>query len=107
MGEEWKDHLEQVDDALFRISQHGEMNADAMLVADAAHLAANSDDRSPGQLVNTAMLPGVVGEAWAMADFHYGYGFPIGGVVATDVDGEGVTRRSWFRHQLRSPSMCH
>ncbi len=90
MSEEWKDHLEQVDDALFRIARHGEMKADAMLVADAAHWAANSDDRSPGQLVNTAMLPGVVGEAWAMADFHYGYGFPIGGVVATDIDGDGV-----------------
>ena len=74
MDGEWKQHLEQVDEALFRINRHGAMKADAMLVTDAAHLAANSDDRSPGQLVNTAMLPGVVGEAWAMADWHFGYG---------------------------------
>ena len=25
-----------------------------------------------------------------MADFHFGYGFPIGGVVATDIDNGGV-----------------
>jgi tRNA-splicing ligase RtcB (3'-phosphate/5'-hydroxy nucleic acid ligase) len=83
---EWKNHLEQVEDALFRINQHGSMNADAMLVADAAHIAASTDDRSPGQLVNAASLPGVIGNAWAMADWHFGYGFPIGGVVATDLN---------------------
>ena len=46
----------------------------------------HADDRGPEQLVNTAALPGIVGEAWAMADWHYGYGFPIGGVVATDTE---------------------
>ncbi len=86
MEGDWKKHLEQIDESLFRINRHGPMNTDAMLVADSNHLAANSDDRSPSQLVNTASLPGIVGEAWAMADWHYGYGFPIGGVVATDID---------------------
>ena len=86
MSLEWKQHLEQVDDAKFRIRAHGSMRVDAMLVADKAHLDANGDDRSPAQLVNTASLPGIVGEAWAMADWHYGYGFPIGGVVATDLE---------------------
>ena len=62
------------------------MLVDARMVTDAAHMQMHSDDRGPEQLVNTATLPGVVGEAWAMADWHYGYGFPIGGVVATDVD---------------------
>lgn len=86
MSDDWKRHLEQVGDAKFRIRAHGSMRADAMLVADQAHLDANPDDRSPAQLVNTASLPGIVGEAWAMADWHYGYGFPIGGVVATDLE---------------------
>ncbi|MDP6378264.1 MAG: RtcB family protein [Candidatus Thalassarchaeaceae archaeon] len=86
MSLEWKQHLEQVDDAKFRIRAHGSMRVDAMLVADQAHLDTNGDDRSPAQLVNTASLPGIVGEAWAMADWHYGYGFPIGGVVATDLE---------------------
>ena len=33
--------------------------------------------------MNATELPGVVGTAWGMADWHYGYGLPIGGVVAT------------------------
>jgi len=34
--------------------------------------------------VNVAMLPGIVGPSLAMPDIHQGYGFPIGGVAATD-----------------------
>jgi len=40
-------------------------------------------DDSFKQLVNTATLPGIVKYALAMPDVHQGYGFPIGGVVAT------------------------
>ncbi len=39
-------------------------------------------DRSVGQLMNVAMLPGIVCYAMAMPDIHQGYGFPIGGVAA-------------------------
>ena len=69
-----------------RIAKHGSMLTDALLIADAEHMAGHTDDRSPEQLCNTAGIPGIVGEAWAMADWHFGYGFPIGGVVATDVN---------------------
>tara|TARA_Y100001970_G_scaffold171118_1_gene209180 strand:- start:8234 stop:9634 length:1401 start_codon:yes stop_codon:yes gene_type:complete len=62
------------------------MLTDAILVANESQIGDGVDDRSPSQLVNTAAMPGIVGEAWAMADWHFGYGFPIGGVVATDVD---------------------
>ncbi len=44
-------------------------------------------DRSIEQLVNVAMLPGIVKYAMAMPDMHQGYGFPIGGVAAFDYDG--------------------
>jgi len=40
-------------------------------------------------LANVACLPGIVGPAMAMPDCHYGYGFPIGGVAATDAE-DGV-----------------
>jgi len=86
MGAEWRDHIVDEGDGTVRIKAHGDMLVDARMVTDAAHMQLHSDDRGPEQLVNTAMLPGVVGEAWAMADWHYGYGFPIGGVVATDVN---------------------
>jgi tRNA-splicing ligase RtcB len=82
----WQDHLVTESDGLMRIKRHGKMAVDAMLVADEQHLAQSSDDRSLNQLVNIASMPGVVGEAWAMADWHFGYGFPIGGVLATDTE---------------------
>ena len=41
------------------------------------------------QSTNVATLPGVVDKVGVMPDAHYGYGFPIGGVAAMDID-EGV-----------------
>lgn len=86
MGEEWRNHLVDEGDGTMRIKAHGRMKVDARLVTDRAHLDKHADDRGPEQLVNAAALPGIVGEAWAMADWHYGYGLPIGGVIATDTE---------------------
>jgi tRNA-splicing ligase RtcB (3'-phosphate/5'-hydroxy nucleic acid ligase) len=47
-------------------------------------------DRAVDQVANVATLPGIVGASYAMPDIHWGYGFPIGGVAATDVDAGGV-----------------
>jgi tRNA-splicing ligase RtcB len=66
-----------------------DMRVPARLYADEALLEAALTDRSLEQLVNTATLPGIVKYAIAMPDIHQGYGFPIGGVVATRVP-EGV-----------------
>jgi tRNA-splicing ligase RtcB (3'-phosphate/5'-hydroxy nucleic acid ligase) len=38
------------------------------------------------QVTNVACLPGIVRYSYAMADAHWGYGFPIGGVAAFDVE---------------------
>lgn len=40
-------------------------------------------DRSLEQLIQVAMLPGLLDSAIVMPDAHEGYGFPIGGVAAT------------------------
>ncbi len=40
--------------------------------------------------VAVATLPGIVRAAFAIPDVRWGYGFPIGGVAATDIDGGGV-----------------
>ena len=85
-GEECQKHIAVESDGVMRIQKHGSMNVDAMIVSSPEHLAKSSDERSISQLVNIASMPGVVGEAWAMADWHFGYGFPIGGVLATDVN---------------------
>ncbi len=47
-------------------------------------------DRAAEQVANVATLPGIVGASLAMPDLHWGYGFPIGGVAATDPASEGV-----------------
>lgn len=48
------------------------------------------EDKAVEQIANVATLPGIVRAAIAMPDIHWGYGFPIGGVAATDVDAGGV-----------------
>lgn len=47
-------------------------------------------DASLEQVANVACLPGIVKYAMAMPDIHWGYGFPIGGVAATDPEDGGV-----------------
>jgi tRNA-splicing ligase RtcB len=65
------------------------MRVPARIYADETILEASLRDKSLIQLVNTATLPGIVGYALSMPDIHQGYGFPIGGVVATRVE-DGV-----------------
>jgi tRNA-splicing ligase RtcB len=48
------------------------------------------EDHAADQVANVATLPGIVGASLAMPDLHWGYGFPIGGVAATDPGSDGV-----------------
>jgi tRNA-splicing ligase RtcB len=77
--------FKKIEPYLFEIpvSFRAGMRVPARFYADDELAAAMSGDRSLDQLVNTAGLPGVVGHVLAMPDMHQGYGFPIGGVVAT------------------------
>ncbi len=52
-------------------------------------LVQEMDDGVFEQITNVATLPGIVGYAYCMPDGHWGYGFPIGGAAAMDVE-EGV-----------------
>ena len=61
------------------------MRTDALIYADEALLKQILTDLSLEQAINVAFLPGIVGRSLAMPDIHQGYGFPIGGVAATDV----------------------
>jgi tRNA-splicing ligase RtcB len=47
------------------------------------------NDQSLVQVCNVATMPGIVGFSLAMPDMHWGYGFPIGGVAAFDIE-DGV-----------------
>jgi tRNA-splicing ligase RtcB len=66
-------------------SHRADMRVPARFFADEELVRGLAGDRSLEQLVNTATLPGVVRHVLAMPDIHQGYGFPIGGVVATEL----------------------
>jgi tRNA-splicing ligase RtcB len=78
--------LRQLDETLWEIPARAreDMRVPARVFADSELLGAIRGDRSLGQLQNVATLPGVVGAALAMPDIHQGYGFPVGGVAATE-----------------------
>lgn len=81
--------LRRLDDTLWEIPQADDMRVPARVFADEELLDAIRDDRSLEQLANVACLPGIVEAALAMPDVHQGYGFPVGGVAATQ-GPEGV-----------------
>lgn len=84
--------LEQVDPNRWRIprSYKRGMLVDGLIYANAGLIDAIRGDQSPEQVANVACLPGIVGYSLAMPDIHWGYGFCIGGVCATDPDNGGV-----------------
>ena len=92
----WNGPLNKIDDFRYEIpsSYKGEhnnlkMQTSAVIYADESMIPSIIADNAPEQTANCTVLPGIVGKALAMPDIHWGYGFPIGGVVATDAE-EGV-----------------
>lgn len=81
-----KNAFTQLDEYLWEIPSdfRSDMRVAARLVGDRELFETAFRDRTADQLVNSTALPGIVKYAIAMPDFHQGYGFPIGGVVATD-----------------------
>ena len=88
----WRGKLERVDDFRWRIprSYQPAMRVPGLIFADEKLLAAITHDQSLQQVANVAHLPGIVHASLAMPDIHWGYGFPIGGVAATDPKADGV-----------------
>jgi tRNA-splicing ligase RtcB (3'-phosphate/5'-hydroxy nucleic acid ligase) len=66
------------------------MRVPGMLIGSERLVWRALEDGALGQVVNVATLPGIIGASFAMPDVHWGYGFPIGGVAATDVAAGGV-----------------
>src|SRR5512140_956698 len=66
-------------------SYRDDMRVPVRLFATRKLLEQIIDDRSLEQAVNAATLPGLVGSVVVMPDMHQGYGFPIGGVAATEL----------------------
>ncbi len=85
--------LERLDAYRWRIprDERRGMRVEGIVYADDRLMASLRDDPALQQVANVASLPGIVGASLAMPDVHWGYGFPVGGVAATAVDGGVVS----------------
>lgn len=88
----WQGPIEKIDDFRWRIPQSYKpgMRVPGIIFADEKLLRGIRADKALEQVANVAFLPGIVKASLAMPDIHWGFGFPIGGVAATDVDNAGV-----------------
>ena len=82
--------LERTSDYAWTVPRSGDMRVPGVVFASESLMVKAREDRAVDQVANVAHLPGIVGASYAMPDIHWGYGFPIGGVAATDVDDGGV-----------------
>jgi len=92
MGGTFKGKLEPIDENRWRIPQGSQpgMRVDGIIYASQPLLEEVRQGGGAEQVANVATLPGIVGASLAMPDIHWGYGFCIGGVAATDVEEGGV-----------------
>jgi tRNA-splicing ligase RtcB len=81
--------LNKTGDNIWEIPRQGEMRVPAVIYASARLIEDIRRDQALVQARNVACLPGIVRSSYVMPDAHQGYGFPIGGVAAFDVD-EGI-----------------
>ena len=84
--------LERIDECCWRlpISYKSGMKVEGRIFADDRLIEQIRGDQAPEQVANVAFLPGIQEASMAMPDIHWGYGFCIGGVCATDPDEGGV-----------------
>ena len=78
-----KEKLRKISPFKWEIPKHGKMRVPGIIYAS-EEIMETVEDGALQQVANAATLPGIVKASMAMPDIHYGYGLPIGGVIATD-----------------------
>ncbi|MFA6501489.1 MAG: RtcB family protein, partial [Parachlamydiales bacterium] len=78
--------LKKIGPCQFLLPQEGNMRVPGLIIAKEELLEVIKEDKSLDQIKNVASLKGIIGHSIAMPDVHWGYGFPIGGVAAMDVE---------------------
>ena len=86
-----KIEIERVEPYVWEIPKRGEMRVPGRVYASDEMMEDIRSDESLEQVRNVACLPGIVGASLAMPDIHWGYGFPIGGVAATDAGSGAIS----------------
>jgi tRNA-splicing ligase RtcB len=84
--------IERIGECQWRIPRdyRKDMRVDGIVFANDELMATIRHDQALEQVANVATLPGIVRGSLAMPDIHWGYGFCIGGVAATDPEQGGV-----------------
>jgi len=78
--------LKKINDYTWEIPKTGEMKVPTVIYTSSKLLEGVKRDRTLQQARNVACLTGIQKTAYVMPDAHQGYGFPIGGVAAFDLD---------------------
>ena len=78
--------LKKISKNTYELPKTGNMNVPGIVYASEKLLNAIKKDKTLEQVKNVAMLPGILKASIALSDAHQGYGFPIGGVAAFDMD---------------------
>lgn len=81
--------LIRISEFIWEIPKSGEMKVPARIYASEKLIELAKRDQTLQQARNVACLPGIQRMSYVMPDAHQGYGFPIGGVAAFDLD-EGI-----------------
>lgn len=76
--------LKKIKDATYILPKTGAMKVPGLVIGTEELFKECDIDKPLEQVRNVATLPGIVSYSIAMPDIHWGYGFPIGGVAATD-----------------------
>lgn len=79
-------NLKKIKPATYLLPQEGGMLVPGLIIANETLLNQEEMEKPLDQVRCVAYLPGIVGYSIAMPDIHWGYGFPIGGVAATDAE---------------------
>lgn len=92
MSKDFAGKIEQLDENRWRIPRESVsgMRVDGIIYSSEDLIKEVLSGGGPTQVANVATLPGIVGASLAMPDIHWGYGFCIGGVAATDIEAGGV-----------------
>jgi tRNA-splicing ligase RtcB (3'-phosphate/5'-hydroxy nucleic acid ligase) len=83
--------VRKISDFIFQVEKNESkgMKVPVTIYANDNLISKMITDRTIDQATNVATLPGVIKHVVVLPDGHEGYGFPVGGVAATDLE-EGV-----------------
>lgn len=81
--------VKKINDFEFKVEkdESKNMNVPVTIYSNDDLISKMISDRTIDQAVNVSTLPGVIKHVVVLPDGHEGYGFPVGGVAATDLEG--------------------